>query len=142
MSKNKVIKIEKGALEGKYLSPPQTERPPLSLQKLAFRLDCCDSKNYCLGKSRDKSQLVSFAKKIHLLSQMSWHAIQYGDRQGSGAEKLNFLRRKLPSSVPVPKDVDIIGIKYWGKWRLVGYKDGNNTFHIIWADDGTLYDHS
>lgn len=140
MSK-KVIKVANGISEGKYLSPPQTERLPLTLQKPTFRLDCCHSKKYCLGRSNDKIRLSSFAKTVHQLSQMSWHQIQYSDRRGAGAEKLNFLRPKLPNTISVPNDVDIIGIKYWRRWRLVGYKDENNAFRIVWADDGTLYGH-
>ena len=139
MRKKRAIKITTGVSEGKYISPPQIEKPPLTLQKPTFRLDCCDNKTYCLGKSKDKNQLSSFAKKVHQLSQMSWHQIEFTGKQGAGSEKLNFLRPKLPPTVP--PDVDIIGIKYWGHKRLVGYKDGNNTFRIVWVDDGSLYDH-
>lgn len=133
------LKVVSSATSGK-LEPPKTERPPLSLQKATFRLDCCYSGKYCLGKGSN-DQLIGFAKTIHHLSRMSWHDIEYGDRKGKGSEKLNNLRKHIPRNLSVPDDVDIIGIRYWRKKRLVGYKDANNAFCIIWADDGSLYDH-
>ena len=97
-------------------------------------------KDYCLTKC-NKEERASFANTIRILSTSSWNEIitnRIKDYEKI-TEKKKINKGNLPSSIP--KDAPIIGFRFCGKKRMVGYRS-NCIFHIIWFDiKFKLYDH-
>lgn len=112
---------------------------PISQQKPSFMIECCDRKDFCFNKC-DNKQKLGFANKLHEMSQSTWNVILNSNRRGSGSERIPELDRKKPISAP--KEAKIIGLRYYDKKRMVGYKDDNGMFHILWLDHNSkLYSH-
>lgn len=131
----------RSAAVGKHLSVSQAAdlqdtnatRPVFSLQYM--QAGCCIA-------DCDAQQKGAFADALHELSQMTWREITVASRQGKGLETLKryAIRKPIPDSI---KDdvTTLIGIRFWDKRRMVGYRD-RDVFHIIWLDiNGDLYDH-
>lgn len=125
--------------QGKHISIPVRPVIPLVQQKPSFVLECCHKRDFCFIQC-DSEQKLGFADKLHELSQLTWNEIINASRQGLGQERIPELDRKKPSIVP--REAKIIGLIFHGKRRMVGFRDGNGTFHILWFDhNGKLYKH-
>lgn len=87
--------------------------------------------------------IKSFAKRLKVLSDLTWTQIQLSDRHGHGAEKI--AKASINPSVPtsITRDVkDFLSFCFSGTdGRIVGYRD-SNIFHIVYIDtDLSVYDH-
>lgn len=113
--------------------PPEQQPPKFSLRFL--------NKHYCISNC-EKNEKVSFVNKIHLLSQKTWAELKQADRHGLGYEIIE--RSSIKSSIPshLTNDVNIIAFRFHDKAPMVGYRDTDGTFYIIWFDRNfTLYKH-
>ena len=76
------------------------------------------------------------------LSQVTWQQVLLSHRESKyGSEKIeqSAIKRPIPSHVTA--DETLLAIRFWGKARMVGYRE-REIFRIIWFDyDYSLYDH-
>lgn len=93
--------------------------------------------NCCVDEDR-----LALAKRIFMLSRMSWKQISLASRKGMGAEKIK--RGQIKQGVPktVTEDVSYFySLHFSGKKRFLGYRVGQ-IFHVLWVDhDFSVYDH-
>jgi hypothetical protein len=77
------------------------------------------------------------------LSELTWAQLRQADRHGLGFETID--RSSIKSGIPgvVTADVNIIAFRFAGKKPMVGFRDRDGTFHIIWFDRAfRLYKHA
>lgn len=138
MSAKKIKPVINSSSGGKIKAPEQSvgnvdREPPifcLKYIKKTYSVDDCT-----------KDQKAAFADTLSKLSKLTWMEIRTGDKRGYGCEKLTIDKAKIPEHITA--DVDIIGIRFWNKARMVGYRDSTKRiFHIVWLDIRmNLYDH-
>lgn len=122
-----------------FVAPTPTERD-YDKESPVFCLRYVDSE-YCITGCNDE-QKGSFLKTIRALSQMTWRQILLTSRESRfGSEKIpqDAIKRTKPSHITA--DETLMGIRFWEKCRMVGYRE-REIFRIIWFDcDYSLYDH-
>jgi hypothetical protein len=119
---------------------PQTvnfdELPPaFSFEKMQDRSG--NSFNCCQDDDR-----LALAKRLFMLSRLSWKQIREAGSFGLGAEQIPRYRIKRPIPPGVTEDVDkFASLHFNGKKRFVGYRVGQ-IFHILWVDHSfEVYNH-
>lgn len=113
---------------------PDTMPPIFSFEQMqdgcGYSVNCCDADNQ-----------AAVARRIFLLSKMTWREIQNAPRHGIGTEKLG--RASLKTSVPsfVPGDSVLLAIRYNGMRPMIGYRRGRIFYVLLLDHDFTAYDH-
>ncbi len=128
-------------------------------EKLKFSSSVNNNSNFLLEhplfcfKYMDKSKqfgIIKFSsteykalvKTLQKLSQMTWKDINSADRHGCGTEKID--KGSIKGSIPkfFEKEEYFIAFRFNGKAPMVGVKEKNGVFHIIWLDRKfELYNH-
>jgi hypothetical protein len=117
---------------------PQRASIPFTQQPITFSIECCDG-NCCFNKIRERREKADFADRLHELSQLAWGDIKQTHRQSLGYETLDHIKA---TSKRLPAGARKIGFVYHKNHRMIGYRDPQGVFHILWFDyDGTLYKH-
>lgn len=109
--------------------------PAFSFEKMpdnsGHSFNCCENEDR-----------LHLARRMFMLSRMSWRDIRLAPRKGLGAEKIyrNSIKKPIPNSIT--EDVDFFySLHYIGKKRFLGYKVGQ-IFQIVWVDHNfSVYDH-
>jgi hypothetical protein len=85
---------------------------------------------------------LNLAKRLYMLSRMSWREIRQAPSSGLGAEQIPRKRIRRPIPASVTEDVDFFySLHYQGKKRFLGYRMGQ-IFHVLWVDHSfEVYDH-
>jgi hypothetical protein len=85
---------------------------------------------------------LTLAKRIYMLSRLSWRAIRQAPSKGFGAEQIPRHRIRPPVPSSVTEDVTFFySLHYSGRKRFIGYRTGQ-IFHILWIDHTfQVYDH-
>lgn len=138
MSNNK---LKRPALNfGKHIVPqpvkvdPDTQPPKFSLRYMA--------EPYCVS-SCDKDHKVAFAERLRKLSRMSWSEIRQAPRHGLGSELIARDDLNVPIPPHISPDVNFLALRFNGKKPMVGYREADGTFQILWLDHNfTVYDHN
>ena len=128
-------------ISNKLSYPPRVETKSV-LSQIEHPIFCLHylDKDYCLTKCNQEER-AAFASTIRVLSTYSWNQIITNRIQDYEklTDKSKIKNGHIPASVP--KDASIIGFRFSGKKRMVGYRK-DCVFHIIWFDiKFKLYDH-
>lgn len=96
-----------------------------------------NSFNCCEDEDR-----LNLAKRMFMLSRLSWQSIRQAPSKGLGAEQIPRHRIKRPIPTAVTEDVAFFySLHYQGKKRFIGYRIGQ-IFYILWVDHSfAVYDH-
>ena len=135
---NAKTRIEKGEKIKPLIKDdkPTNQLPP----KFSFRYLSFGSQ-YCFSKLT-KDEKIGFANKIYQLSQMTWLEIHNANRHTVGTEIIdrNSIRAELPKNITL--DVTLHAIRFHKLKPMVGFKDHDGTFYILWFDPKLkLYNH-
>ncbi len=107
-------------------------------QRITFSIECC-ANDCCFNKIAQWHDKADFAAKLHELSQITWGQSKQASRKGLGYETLDNINIDYNK---LPKGARAIGFIYHDNHRMIGYRDHNGLFHIMWFDyDGNLYKH-
>lgn len=115
---------------------PNVDKEPPSFSLRYLR------KDFCLNNC-NRDEKAQFADALYKRSQLTWEQLRQTGRQELGYEKI--AHESIKASIPshITPDMNIIAFRCIGNAPMVGYRDINGTFHIVWIDRTfTLYDHS
>lgn len=76
------------------------------------------------------------------MSRLPWRELRQAPRHGLGYEQIgrDSIRAGIPATVS--EDVNFIAFRFDGKKPMVGFRDADGVFNILWIDrDFTLYNH-
>jgi len=117
---------------------PERVSTPFTQQPITFSIECCYGK-CCFNKIKELREKADFAARLHELSQLAWGDIKQTGRKSLGYETLDHIK---VTSKKLPEGARKIGFVYHKNHRMIGYRDEQGMFHILWFDyDGNLYDH-
>lgn len=117
---------------------PERVSIPFTQQAITFSIECCHG-NCCFKKIRESREKADFADRLHELSQLAWGDIKQTSRKSFGYETLDHVKT---TNKKFPPGARKIGFVYHKNHRMVGYRDKDGVFHILWFDyNGELYDH-
>jgi hypothetical protein len=121
------------AISGAEGEDPERLPPKFSLRHV--------NKKYCITQCT-KDEKAAFAVRLRELSELTWAQLRQAPRHGLGFETID--RSSIKCGIPgvVTADVSIIAFRFDGKKAMVGFRDSDGTFHIIWFDRAfQLYKH-
>jgi hypothetical protein len=85
--------------------------------------------------------IVALVKKLRQLSQLTWQAISLASSQGPGTEYIKTYQIKVELHEIAKREDSVMAIRYSGKARMLGLREGA-TLQILWIDhDFTAYQH-
>ena len=116
---------------------PEKVSIPFTQQRITFSIECCYGK-CCFNKIKDLREKADVAARLHELSQLTWGDIKQASRKSLGYETLDHIKA---TSKKLPAGAKKIGFVFHDYHRMIGYRDENGVFHILWFGDGNLYDH-
>lgn len=99
-------------------------------------------KDFCISDC-DRNEKAQFADALFKRSQLTWEQLRQVDRKKLGYEKIAHGSIKAAIPPHITPDINIIAFRCIGEAPMVGYRDHNGTFHVVWIDRAfKLYDHS
>lgn len=115
--------------EGVQDSVPLTDDLPPAFSFEKMQDGSGNSFNCCGDDDR-----LALAKRIFMLSRISWKDIRQAPASGLGTEQIPRYRikRAIPNSVTEEVD-SFTALHFIGKKRFLGYRIGQ-IFHILWVD--------
>ncbi|MCJ7425705.1 MAG: hypothetical protein MUO17_00940 [Dehalococcoidales bacterium] len=118
---------------------PERVSTPFTQQPITFSIECCDGK-WCFNKIKELREKANLAARLHELSQLAWGDSKQTSRQSLGYETLDHIK---VTSKKLPAGARKIGFVYHNNHRMIGYRDVQGIFHILWFDyNGKLYKHN
>ena len=122
--------------KGRLVKPTRSDAPPPDSRDPAFSLQHL-KRSHCITKCTTKEQ-AAFAKKIRILTQMTWAQIKQSHRHKNGTEILADLTPKLPSAA---NGEHAMVFRFSGMAPMIGFRS-DNVFYVVWFDPKMkLYKH-
>jgi hypothetical protein len=111
-----------------------TMPPIFSFEKM---VDGC---GYCVN-SCDADNQAALAKRLFMLSKLTWLDIFQSGRHSVGTEKI--ARHSITAPLPngISEDVTILALRYNGHRPMLGYRDGRVFYLLLIDHDFSCYDH-
>lgn len=95
---------------------------------------------YCVRDCTQEQQ-AAFSQKLREMSFLNWEQLRQAGRTGMGYEKLARHSIKPPIPKAATEEVNLIGIRFHDRSRMVGFRV-RRLFRVIWLDhDYSVYDH-
>lgn len=105
---------------------PVEQQPP----KFSFRFL---TKSHCITHC-DKNEKVGFVDKMHQISQCSWATLKLMPKHSLGYEVIKKEKLKVPIPKNISQEVRIIAFRFKDKKPMVGYREKDGTFYVLWFD--------
>lgn len=84
---------------------------------------------------------MALVRKLRQLSQLTWQDISLSSSQGPGAEYIKMYQIKAELHDIAKREELVMALRYHGKARMLGLREGA-TLRLLWLDhDFTAYDH-
>lgn len=97
-------------------------------------------RNWSIEHCQTQEQ-ADFINRLFQLSQMTWHQIQFAGKENRGSEKFDINSLKAPLPANITEEVSLLGIKFSGNKRMIGYRTGF-IFHVVFINHNhKLYKH-
>ena len=120
--------------QGQVLKIPNPNPPDPELAPPKFSFQYLDSHPDYSFEACNDELLSQFVKKLRKLSQLTWRQIHQAPKHGLGSEIIPRPALKRPPPKHITEDVKILAFRCFGKNPMVGYRDDDGVFHIIWLD--------
>lgn len=129
--------IKSPAVEkGRLVKPTPSDAPPPDSRHPAFSLRHLKS-SHCITKCTTRDQ-AAFAKKMRILTQMTWAQIKQSHRHKNGTEIIEGMTNKLP---PAARCEHAMVFRFSGMAPMIGFRS-DNIFYVVWFDPKMkLYKH-